>query len=63
MMRQLIYYSQVTGVDLSSLLESHQNDKAMAALGAGGSNAGGQVNVREREVVPVAYEDSISNLW
>lgn len=57
------YYSQVTGVDLSSLLESHQNDKAMAALGAGGSNAGGQVNVREREVVPVAYEDSISNLW
>ena len=34
------YYAELTGTDLSSLLENQQNDKVMAALGAGGSNNG-----------------------
>lgn len=54
-------YSELTGVDITSLQEESQNSKMAAALGA--NKSGGPVNVDTRESVPVSYEESISELW
>lgn len=55
-------YSELTGVDVSSLAEESQNSKMAAALGAN-KNSGWYIDGNPRESIPVSYEESISELW
>ena len=55
-------YSELTGIDITSLAEESQNNKMAAALGAGKSS-GAQVNADNRESINVSYEESTNELW
>lgn len=55
-------YSELTGVDITSLAEESQNSKMAAALGAGKSGWA-QVDGNPRESIPVSYEESTNELW
>lgn len=55
-------YSELTGIDITSLAEESQNSKMAAALGAGKSGWA-QVDGNPRESIPVSYEESTNNLW
>ena len=55
-------YSEVTWVDIASIMEESQNSKMSAVLG-GGSRGGSEISATRDDSNPTSYDDSISKLW